>query len=65
MAAPNALTAGVRLPNPLLPGGAGAGAELPLLVPQVDADGNDLAGIRLPDVAVPLGTVIELRDTSV
>ncbi len=27
-----------------------------LLVPQVDADGNDLAGIRLPDVAVPLGT---------
>jgi hypothetical protein len=27
-----------------------------LLVPEVDADGNDLAGIRLPDVAVPLGT---------
>jgi len=27
-----------------------------LLVPQVDADGNDLAGIRLPEVAVPLGT---------
>ncbi|MDY0165695.1 MAG: alpha/beta hydrolase domain-containing protein [Thermoguttaceae bacterium] len=26
------------------------------LVPAVDADGNDLAGIRLPDVAVPLGT---------
>jgi hypothetical protein len=26
------------------------------LVPQVDADGNELAGIRLPDVAVPLGT---------
>jgi len=56
MAAPNALAAGGRLPNPLLPGGAGEGAELPLLVPQVDADGNDLAGIRLPDVAVPLGT---------
>ena len=36
--------------------GAGAGTELPLLVPQVDADGNDVAGIRLPDVAVPLGT---------
>lgn len=26
------------------------------LVPQVDADGNEVAGIRLPDVAVPLGT---------
>ena len=29
---------------------------LPLLVPQVDGDGNELAGIRLPDVAVPLAT---------
>ena len=27
-----------------------------VLVPQVDADGNDLGGIRLPEVAVPLGT---------
>jgi hypothetical protein len=26
------------------------------LVPQVDADGNDIAGIRLPDIAVPRGT---------
>jgi hypothetical protein len=26
------------------------------LVPAVDADGNDKAGLRLPDVAVPLGT---------
>jgi hypothetical protein len=26
------------------------------LVPQVDADGNELAGVRLPDIAVPLGT---------
>ena len=26
------------------------------LIPAVDADGNELAGIRLPDVAVPLGT---------
>ncbi len=38
------------------PDGAGGSAALPLLVPQVDADGNDLAGIRMPDVAVPLGT---------
>jgi hypothetical protein len=29
---------------------------LPLLVPQVDGDGNELAGIHLPDVAVPLAT---------
>jgi len=26
------------------------------LIPAVDSDGNDRAGIRLPDVAVPLGT---------
>ncbi|HEY8287825.1 MAG TPA: alpha/beta hydrolase domain-containing protein [Acetobacteraceae bacterium] len=26
------------------------------LVPQVDADGNEIAGIRLPDIAVPQGT---------
>ena len=26
------------------------------LIPAVDADGNEVAGIRLPDVAVPLGT---------
>jgi hypothetical protein len=26
------------------------------LVPQVDADGNEIAGIRLPDIAVPEGT---------
>ena len=35
-----------------------AGIETPYvsLVPKTDADGNDLAGIRLPDIAVPLGT---------
>lgn len=27
-----------------------------LLVPAVDADGNDLAGVRLPDIDVPLAT---------
>ena len=26
------------------------------LVPQVDADGNEIGGVRLPDIAVPLGT---------
>ena len=29
---------------------------LPFLVPQVDADGNELAGIRVPEQAVPLAT---------
>jgi hypothetical protein len=29
---------------------------LPLLVPQVDADGNELAGIRVPEAVVPLAT---------
>jgi hypothetical protein len=33
-----------------------AGTPYRTLVPAVDADGNELAGIRLPDVAVPLGT---------
>jgi hypothetical protein len=28
----------------------------PTRVPQVDADGNEIAGIRLPDIAVPVGT---------
>jgi hypothetical protein len=32
------------------------GAPFRVLVPQVDADGNDVAGIRLPEVTVPLGT---------
>ena len=34
------------------------------LVPSVDSDGNELAGIRLPDVAVPLATYMgwNLRD---
>jgi hypothetical protein len=53
---PRTLTAGIRAANPHLDGGGGAGAPLPLLVPQVDADGNDEAGIRLPEVAAPLAT---------
>ena len=53
---PRTLTAGMRTSNELAPGGAGAGATLPFLVPQVDADGNERAGIRLPEVAVPLAT---------
>jgi hypothetical protein len=32
------------------------GQEYPLGVPQVDGDGNTLAGLRYPDVEAPLGT---------
>ena len=32
------------------------GNAFPVLVPQVNADGNDVGGIALPEVAVPLGT---------
>jgi hypothetical protein len=56
VASPRSLTAGGRTANPYLKGGAGGGAPLPLLVPAVDEDGNDRAGIRLPDIAVPLAT---------
>lgn len=31
-------------------------SPLPYLVPQVDADGNEVAGIRVPEQAVPLAT---------
>jgi hypothetical protein len=53
---PRALLAGTRIANRLLAGGAGAGAKLPLVVPDVDEDGNERAGIRLPSIAVPLAT---------
>lgn len=50
-------------PNPLAVNDHGAVPARPdparrytVLVPKTDADGNDLAGIRLPDVAVPLAT---------
>lgn len=56
LASPHAVSAGGRVANPQWPDGAGGGTALPLLVPRVDADGNDLPGIRMPDVAVPLGT---------
>jgi hypothetical protein len=53
---PRTAYAGVRGANAHLPKQGGAGAPLPLVVPQVDRDGNSRGGIRLPDVAVPLAT---------
>jgi hypothetical protein len=32
------------------------GSAFPILVPQVDADGNEIAGIRMPELAVPVAT---------
>ena len=32
------------------------GSPYPAFVPRTDADGNDIAGIRLPEIAVPLAT---------
>jgi hypothetical protein len=52
---PRKAFAGTRGANRLLPRD-GAGTPLPYLVPQVDSDGNDLGGIRLPEIAVPLAT---------
>jgi hypothetical protein len=44
-----------------------AGKPFPVLVPQADADGNDLGGIRLPAVSVPVATYTgwNLRDVSI
>ena len=43
------------------------GEAFPVLVPQVDSDGNERAGVRLPEVAVPLATYTgwNLRDPSI
>jgi hypothetical protein len=43
------------------------GAAYPTLVPQVDAYGNDLGGIRLPEITEPLATYTgwNLRDPSI
>jgi hypothetical protein len=42
----------------------GVGKAFSTLVPQVDRDGNDLGGVRLPELAVPLATYTgwNLRD---
>ena len=41
------------------------GREFATLLPAVDADGNEIAGIRLPEVAAPLGTFVGWRLRSV
>jgi hypothetical protein len=43
------------------------GEAFPVLVPQVDIDGNETDGVRLPELSVPLGTYTgwNLRDPSI
>lgn len=43
------------------------GTAFPVLVPQVDADGNERDGVRLPEITVPLATYASwnLRDPSI
>jgi hypothetical protein len=45
----------------------GIGKPFPVFVPQVDKDGNDLGGVRLPELEVPLATYAgwNLRDPKV
>jgi hypothetical protein len=56
------LTAVRALRFPVFPGGGdpriieGPAAPLPFLVPQVDADGNEIGGIHVAEQAVPLAT---------
>jgi hypothetical protein len=65
----NTLTAVARLKFPAIPGVGDPrliegpalttrtrAVPLPFLVPQVDADGNEVAGIRVPEQLVPLAT---------
>ena len=43
------------------------GRPFPVLVPQVDADGNEIGGVHLPEILVPLATYTgwNLRDPSI
>ena len=43
------------------------GKPFPVLVPQVDTDGNEIGGIHLPEISVPLATYTgwNLRDPSI
>jgi hypothetical protein len=43
------------------------GRAFPVLVPQVDRDGNELSGVHLPEIAVPLATYTpwNLRDPEI
>ena len=52
---PHGVWGGARIHNGLI-AHDGAGTALPHLVPQVGDEGNERAGVRLPEVEVPLAT---------
>jgi hypothetical protein len=56
VASPRKALPGARGVNSFVARDGGVGATLPLLVSQVDKDGNEVGGLRLPDVMVPLAT---------
>ena len=64
---PGGLRPPLRWRGDHLPPAAPGRAAVPALVPQVDADGNDLAGVRLPQLAAPLATYTgwNFRDPSI
>ena len=64
---PQKALTGARGINSLVAKEGGAGTPLPLLVSQVDKDGNELGGLRLPEVMVPLATTAgwNFRKTSI
>jgi len=53
----NGVTSPKGIPEPHRASVDAPAGSWPFLVPQVDDDGNELAGIRLPDQAVPIGTL--------
>ena len=53
----NGVASPKSIPEPRRASVDGPAGAWPFLVPQVDEDGNELAGIRLPDQAVPIGTL--------
>jgi hypothetical protein len=56
VSSPRSLPSALRAANPLIENEGAPGTSMPFLVPQTDKDGIELAGIRLPEVAVPLAT---------
>ena len=53
---PRSLPPAPRSPNPLVAKDGAPGTPLPFLVPQTDKDGIEIAGIRLPEISVPVAT---------
>jgi hypothetical protein len=53
---PRTLPVASRGANPFVANDGAPDTPLPYLVPQTDRDGTELAGIRLPEVEVPLAT---------